>query len=721
MSRLLASFRIAVVLPVVIGFITLLTVTVTGSVAYWRAAEDLTAEAQGKLTALREGRTSALTDDLSSIDAELAILASDETVIEALRQFTTAHADLDSNRAETHEALQAAYIINNPHAAGDRHRLDAAPGGTAYDQAHGRFHPWFRTVQRRRDYYDVFLIDRDGTVVYTVFKENDFATNLTDGRWSDTGLAQVFQAVVADPTGAAVAFEDFAPYKPSNNAPASFIARAVTSADGAVLGVLAFQMPIGRINHVMQIEAGMGRSGEAYLIGSDTLMRSDSRFSRDSTILARAVNTEPVRRALAGDAGVMIADDYRGVPVVSAFAPIDVYGARWAILVEADVAEVLAPVRHLQWFLGGAGLVILALMGLLGVIISRGLTKPLGAMTGAMGRLAEGDLTVAIPAAGRRDELGDMAQAMAVFKVHAQRVEQMTAEQERQRQQAEVDRRKALVEMADRFESQVAGVVASVSGAAEEMESSARSMSGIADRTSGRATTVAGVAEQTATNVETVASATEELAASIQEIARQVEQAKTVAHDAVAEAKHTTEMVQALDEAAGRISAVLGLISEVADQTNLLALNATIEAARAGDAGKGFAVVASEVKTLAGQTAKATDEIGQHIGEVQANTKATVAAIERFARTVTRIDEISAAVAAAVEQQNAAIGEVSRNTAEAAQGTEAVSRSINDVTIAATESSGAAGQVLSAAGELSQRATELREEVQAFLNGVRAA
>ncbi|MBB4266330.1 methyl-accepting chemotaxis protein [Roseospira visakhapatnamensis] len=719
MSRLLASYRIAVMLPLVIGVMALLSVVITGGLAYWHAAEEMTEEAKGKLIALREGRAGALTDYLSGIDADLAVVAADETVAEALRRFAAAQADLTGAGADLTKTLQAAYITANPNPPGDKHRLDAAPGGTAYDQVHGDVHPWFRTLQQQRGYYDVFLLDPDGTVIYSVFKENDFATNIVSGRWSDTGLARVFREVVADTGRARVAFQDFAPYAPSNNAPASFIARAVTAGDGTLLGVLAFQMPIGRINGVMQIAAGMGDTGEAYLVGEDALMRSDSRFSEESTILSRTVNTAPVREALTGVSGVMIADDYRGRPVVSAFAPVTVHGARWVVLVEADVAEVLAPVDRMKGFMVMAGLGILVLMAVLGVVVSRGITVPLGGMTQAMGQLAKGDMAVAIPAADRRDEIGDMAQAMAVFKDNALRMEQMKADQEEQRRQAEIERRRALLMMAERFESQVAGVVTSVSGAAEEMESSARALTDIAERTTERSTTVAGVAEQTASNMETVASATEELAASVQEIARQVEQASTVARGAVGEAAHTTEMVQALDHAAGRISEVLGLISDVADQTNLLALNATIEAARAGDAGKGFAVVASEVKALAGQSAKATEEIGQHIGQVQANTQATVTAIDQFTRTVAQIEEISGAVAAAVEQQNAAIGEVSRNTAEAAHGTEDVSRSINDVSAAATESSGAARQVLQAAGELTQRASELQGEVQAFLKRVR--
>ncbi|MQX36194.1 methyl-accepting chemotaxis protein [Roseospira navarrensis] len=721
MSRVLSRYRIAIVLPLLIGLIALVSVAVTGTLAYLRAAGDMTVQAEEKMMALREGRTNALGTFLDNIESDIRITSNNETVARALKDFGLGF-DAARRNAPGNDvvaALQGAYIDGNPHPEGEKDKLDAAPDGTWYDEQHALYHAWFRALQRERGYYDVFLISPDGDVIYTVFKEADFATNLTDGQWAGSGLAEAYRHITEDPRPDAVTFVDFAAYAPSGNAPASFIAGAVFDEDGDFAGVLAFQMPIGRINDIMQIEAGMGESGEAYLVGTDLLMRSDSRFSDQSTILARTVETETARAALAGESGVRQVADYRGVPVVSAFGPIDVQGVRWAVLAEVDVAEVMAPVVAMEWFLILAGIGILVVVGLLGILFARAITRPLAAMTGAMGRLAEGDLSVTIPATERRDELGDMSHAMAVFKTRFQEAEDLKAAQERERQEAEAARRKSLLAMADRFERDVSGVVEAVSSAATELETSANGLTGVADRASSNATTVAGAAEQTAANVETVATATEELAASIQEIARQVEQARTTAETAVQEADRTTEEVRALDQAADNIGEVLSLINDIASQTNLLALNATIEAARAGEAGKGFAVVANEVKALAGQTARATDDIDRHIKEVQANTQHAVKAIEHFAATVGRIGEISAAVAAAVEQQNAAIGEVSRNTAEAAGGTQEVSRSIGDVTAASEEAGGAAREVLGAAGELSRRAADLSSAVNRFLQGVR--
>ncbi|WP_299443301.1 methyl-accepting chemotaxis protein [uncultured Rhodospira sp.] len=722
MSRVVSRFRIAVVLPVLIALVALIAIAVTGILAHQRGAADLTAQTEEKLRALREGRTSALGDYLDSIEGDLMVVAASSVVADALNDFGLGFdaARRNAPGGDVVAALQTDYIDDNPNPPGEKHRLDTARTGSWYDEQHALYHPWFRDLQQVRGYYDVFLISPAGDLIYSVFKERDFATNLRDGQWADSGLARVYQTIADAPDPETVAFDDFAAYAPSNGDPASFIARAVFDDRGGFIGVLAYQMPIGRINAIMQIEAGMGETGEAYLVGDDRLMRSDSRFSEESTILARSVDTETARAALAGDQGVGEVPDYRGVPVLSAFGPIEFQGVRWAVLTEVDVAEVLAPVTRLQWFLVLAGLAILVVVALVGTVFARTITTPLAAMTRTMGKLADGDLTVDIPATERQDELGDMSHAMEIFKQHFQEMEDLKAAQERERKEAEAARRRGLLEMADTFEKDVSGVVSAVTSAATEMESAAQALAGTAERASQRATTVAGAAEQTSGNVQTVATATEELAASIHEIARQVEQARATADDAVTEAQRTTEQVRALDQAAGRIGEVISLITDIASQTNLLALNATIEAARAGDAGKGFAVVANEVKALAGQTARATEEIGQHIGEVQTNTHKAVSAIEHFAQTVNRIGEISTAVAAAVEQQNAAISEVSRNTAEAASGTQEVSQSIGAVTEAAEETGGAAQQVLGAAGELSHHASDLSTAVDRFLDSVRA-
>jgi len=353
-------------------------------------------------------------------------------------------------------------------------------------------------------------------------------------------------------------------------------------------------------------------------------------------------------------------------------------------------------------------------------LIARALAKPITAMTEAMERLAEGDKTISVPALQRGDEIGEMAKAVEVFKQNAIAMDRMQAEQDAMKSRAEAERRADMMNLADGFESSVAGVVEHVGSAAHQMQSAAQGMAATAEQTSRQAHAVSDASDEAATNVETVAAAAEELSSSITEIARQVSESSRIAATAVDEARRTDQLVQSLAAATDRIGEVVSLITDIASQTNLLALNATIEAARAGEAGKGFAVVANEVKHLANQTAKATDEISGQIGEVQTATRQAVEAIRRIDGVIGQISEISSAIAAAVEEQGAATGEIARNVQQAANGTQQVSSNIGGVTDAAAATGRVAGEVLDAAGDLTQQATLLRQEVRKFIDKVRS-
>ncbi|MCP3471982.1 methyl-accepting chemotaxis protein [Bradyrhizobium sp. CCGUVB1N3] len=368
-----------------------------------------------------------------------------------------------------------------------------------------------------------------------------------------------------------------------------------------------------------------------------------------------------------------------------------------------------------------AGAIAILFGCIVAFLIARSIVGPLASMTRAMGSLAGGDLRVEVPGRGNRDEIGDMAKAIQVFKDNMAETESLRAEQkELEARQAE-QRKADMVRLADQFEQAVGEIVETVSSASGELEASAGTLTTTASRAQDLSTEVAAASEEASANVQAVASATEELSSSVGEIARQVQESARIANEAVAQAGRTNERVGELSKAAARIGDVVELISTIAGQTNLLALNATIEAARAGEAGRGFAVVATEVKALAEQTAKATGEIAQQVSGIQAATEESVGSIREIGGTIGRLSEISAAVAAAVEEQGAATQEISRNVQHAARGTQRVSTNIGDVQRGASETGSASSQVLASAKSLSADSSRLKLEVAKFLNSVHAA
>jgi methyl-accepting chemotaxis protein len=359
---------------------------------------------------------------------------------------------------------------------------------------------------------------------------------------------------------------------------------------------------------------------------------------------------------------------------------------------------------------------------LIAFLIARGIIKPLSGLTSGMQELAAGNFGVVLPGLDRKDEVGDMAQAVESFKVKATEKARDEAEAKVQHDQIAARQRNAdMIKLADSFEGAVGEIIETVSSASTELEASAGTLTSTAARAQELTTMVAAASEEASTNVQSVASATEELTSSVNEISRQVQESARMAGDAVGQARKTNDRVGELSKAAARIGDVVELINTIAGQTNLLALNATIEAARAGEAGRGFAVVASEVKALAEQTAKATGEIGQQITGIQAATQDSVNAIKEISGTIEKLSEISSTIAAAVEEQGAATQEISRNVQQAAQGTQQVSSNITDVQRGASETGSASSQVLSAAQSLSSDSNRLKLEVGKFLNAVRAA
>ena len=357
----------------------------------------------------------------------------------------------------------------------------------------------------------------------------------------------------------------------------------------------------------------------------------------------------------------------------------------------------------------------------LATVIGRSIGIPVVRMTHVMQALASGDKNIDVPARGRRDEIGAMASAVAIFKENLQRIEAMAAEQEAQKIRGEEEKHQALQTIADNFESSIKEVVAKVATAAEDLLGTASSLNGVAAEATRRASVVSAASEQTSANVQTVASAAEQLSSSISEISRQVTQSKHVAELAVDQASRTNAIVDGLASSAQRIGEIVDLINDIAGQTNLLALNATIEAARAGEAGKGFAVVASEVKQLANQTAHATGEIIQQVSGVQNATHEAVSAIKEIAATIGQISEISTMIALAIEQQGVATREIAHNVEKAAEGTREVADNIVGVSKAAGETGHSANQVLGAATGLSQQSASLGKEVHQFIYHIRAA
>ncbi|EKQ71239.1 family 3 adenylate cyclase [Leptolyngbyaceae cyanobacterium JSC-12] len=337
--------------------------------------------------------------------------------------------------------LQYYYIAANPNPVGKKHLLDDPGDGSKYSQVHAQYHPILKKFHDRFGYYDLFLIDPNtGAIVYSIFKEVDYGTSLFTGPYSNSNLAKaVVAAIEAKGTGY-TKIVDFDQYKPSYGAPAAFIAAPIFD-HSKFIGVLALQFPVDEINRVMTgnknwKKDGLGNSGETYLVGQDRTMRSVSRFlieepdrylellrnihtSEDTvdaiqrfgtSILLQDVNTAAVQEALAQREGTRIVEDYRGIPVLSSYAPLDIPGLNWAILSEMDLSEAYAPVYAFQRVILIWATFIILLITVASMVLSYIFIKPINTLITSAKKIGKGEVDVLVTL-NSQDEFGELAHA----------------------------------------------------------------------------------------------------------------------------------------------------------------------------------------------------------------------------------------------------------------------------------------------------------------------
>lgn len=511
-------------------------------------------------------------------------------------------------------------------------------------------------------YYDLFLMNPDGYVFYSAFKEPDYQTNMVDGKYSSSNLGQLTRQVIQSKQYGMV---DFAPYAPSKDAPASFIAQPVVS-NGKVEAIVALQLSLESINSIMQEREGMGESGESYLVGPDKLMRSDSFVDKSGNhsvvssfagnVKTNGVDTEGATEAIAGNTDAKVILDYNGNPVLSAYAPIDLGKVKWAILSEIDLAEIQVPINTLIQYITLAGVVIALVILVLAIMLANSIAGPLVFCVGLISKMAQGDLTITC-SLNRRDELGMLTDAIS---------EMLTKLRE---------------------------VIGTVSEATSNVTSGSAQLSDASQSLS------QGATEQAA-SIEETSSAMEEMSSGIQQntdnavTTEQISQ--KASKDAETSGTSVNEAVSAMKEIADKIS----IIEEISRQTNLLALNAAIEAARAGEHGKGFAVVAAEVRKLAERSQTAAGEIG---GLSSSSVEVAEKAGNMLSQLVPDIQKTADLVQ-----------EISASSREQNTGAEQINAAIQQLDQVIQRNAGASEEMAATAEELSGQASQLQQSIGFF-------
>jgi methyl-accepting chemotaxis protein len=644
-------------------------------------------------------------------------------------------------------SIQSEYLAANTFPTGEKDRMIDSKKKNLYSDAHVKYHPIIRNYLKTFGYYDIFLIDHEsGSIVYSVFKEVDFGTSLLDGPYKDTNFAKAFRAARMATKKDFVLMTDFEPYSPSYNAPAAFIASPIFRGEEKI-GVLIFQMPIVEINRVMTGDSnwkreGLGKSGETYLIGLDHKMRNNSRFliedkqnylsqikklgvdskvvrqieNLQTTILLQEIQTEVADAALAGKTGTKIIEDYRKIPVLSAYAPVNIPDVQWAILSEIDEAEAFDMITTIRNYLGGVLFLMLFLLSGLAFFIARTITRPVNDLVDMSMDIAqgEGDLTKRMKVA-TKDELGDLS---TWFNMFLERLNNMISEIKIHAENINVSSQEMALgnhDLSSRTHQQ--------SSTLEETATAMEEINSIVQKNAEDAKNANEITQKAQQSV--VGSRTELL----DTVNKSIDTNQDMLQNLQSTNNSVVTAMEEIMENSKKIEGITTLMNDIAFQTNLLALNASVEAARAGEHGKGFAVVASEVRKLAHRSAKASTEIGVLVqtslesitsgrnlvkdGEQDMDKMRTK--IETMLNNLkSETDSNLNGILTTVKEVSEVMENIKEASEEQAEGVEQINKSIADMDRITQENSALVEQNTTASQDMAQEAEKLQELLNTF-------
>jgi len=615
MGRLVALFLLAAIIPL----------GITAILSFYYSTEALKSAAFNQLSSIEEIKAHQILRFLNQRFNDLSILAKSRDIHKNFERLLAYHDAGGGNP-------NGPFNVNTPE----------------YQTLYEQIDPFFREYLNVYGYREIFFICKaHGHVMYTAGKQIDLGTNLKIGALRESGLARVWSRALEEKRAVMVDFGYYDPVK----GPAAFIGAPVYDKDQQIYAVLALQISIQEIDGIMQQRTGMGETGETYLVGTDFLMRSNSRFEKETTILKKRIDTAAVRRALEGKKGIDIIDDYRGKKVLSCYEPLNLAkelgtSFDWVMVSEVDEAEAFAPVRALGWKTFWVGLMVILAACCLGYVLARSVARPLKEAAVWVQQVGGGDLTVATGEVKRGDEVGVLMNAFHKMVLSLR-------DQTQQMREAANTIASSISELSSTA-SQLASTSSETSSSVSEVTTTVEEVRQTAELSNEKASMVAEKAEQTY---------------DVSEMGKEASNKTREGMGAIKEEMaYIADSIMKLSEHMQRIGEIINSVTDIADQSNLLSVNASIEAAKAGEYGKGFAVVAQEVKSLADQSKEATNQVRTILNDIQKAASNAVMATERGTKAVEKGVDLAS-------QSGGTIQSLAESIAESAQAAAQISSS----------------------------------------------
>ena len=676
---MLNNLRLSNKLPLLFGTTSVTLIALILAFEIFMARSHALEEAEQRLSFAASAQQTSFNHWYDAVTSDLLAMAINPTTQTGISRFEDAY---DSLGEFAYDSLREWYIDDNPHPFGSRHLLDRAEAGSRYNVQHADYHPYFRSILERHGYYDVFLFDMDGNLIYSVAKELDYATNFVDGPYAGSGLGQAFRAA-RDGVIGEISYFDFSPYEPSDGVKAAFVSTPVADESGTIIGVIAYQLMDGSLEGVVGESEAANHVANSYLLDSEGELRASTGADMDQISFAELPQVAAIQR---GEAAYFSnVEGLSGVPVASQVRPLSIGGETWGLVLEEPIATIMAPINRDSWIaVGLGGLGALLAVGF-GYLTSRSVALPVNRAVQSLKLMAGGDNTCVISDLDRGDELGDIARSVDNLRERlllANAAEKEKEEQMKLQQEVVSALAAGLNRMAEgdfstdittnfgenyeelrrnynRTVESLSGTVDSLIGKSQRIRSGTDRISSATDDLAQRTETMAATLEETAAavdqltaSVRTSADGAKSVEGIVSEARSETDRSNTVVENAV---RAMTE----IEKSSEHISQIIGVIDDIAFQTNLLALNAGVEAARAGTAGRGFAVVASEVRGLAQRSSEAAKEIKTLITSSAEQVTAGVDLVGKTGEAIGRINQ-------QVSHISTLISEISTGAAEQA-------------------------------------------------------
>lgn len=668
---MLKNISIAKKLPALFAALTTVSVVSVGLLSYMEMASSMKEDVLAKVIATEAAIGNSFDKTFLRVDADLEVMSQSNVTQDALVRLGAGFENIAKGGDNPRDFLQKSYISTSPFPEGERHKLDSVDDGSYYSKFHPKYHGWFRNIMVEYGYYDIFLVSQTGDVVYSVYKEGDFAENISSSKLRNSGLAKA--VMKAQETGEK-SMTDFEPYEPSFGTLAAFSAVPVYDQYENMLGVLAVQLQPEPFKAILEEDTGYNFPNQAFILGSDQKIRfsvgTDPKADENNPEFF--VGTEVGRLASSDGSGAVIVEHpVTGEKWVTAYGQHSQHGVDMAIVWQARYDDAMSALTNLRNQVILVGVVTLIIVTMIGFFIARSISAPLQNLQKGLQRFVQtGDLTIRV-GTDAKDEVGQSTRA--------------------------VDE---IMEMTQRAMAQIKSSNDTSVEAAEKMRSAAQVMSA---------------------NAETQSSSVEELSSSVEETESQVRsnaESAREANDLVVGTSRIVEdgkekinrMVESMDNiksSSADIAKIIKVIDEIAFQTNLLALNAAVEAARAGQHGRGFAVVAAEVRNLAGRSAKAAQETSELI---VGSSKRVEAGVEVSSQAREAFDKI----AGDISQVTDLVGKIAMASDEQARGVTYINRAIQEISDSAMTNAVRAEELTVVAGELSESNEAVRKQIGQF-------